>query len=448
MSLSCVRQLCGDGLTCEGQHQHQHVSGSTGANVRVGSDSINVSQEHNATAQPPCGAGGGHYITIYESELCVMAGLSATWGEHETAGSLFGLWTHGGRPTVVLVTGPGPMALHSSVHCQHDVEFFHSIRDLIENSTGMQHIGDWHGHHYLGLERPSQGDLGQIQAVTSKNHCSLWCGIITTALRNSRSDPSSPQSRQRIVRSSPPEIKINAFMYLDPQAGVYVPAAMHVLQGFSPVRMALLSSGKLDPIAIGEHGLYYPLNSICYRRARIYRAASMEPPILATLTDHIRQLPELVRTNIELRPFAGFVTIAVPLTGNRIAYIAVGDTPPHSALAVHVKSTADGKYNDVSDTILAGSRNLGVKQVYDRLTGEDTKESVSPTPAEPQPPEKTASTCVPEKKATRKPASKSTLKQLCKRIVGRVGKKTARKADVQTHAGKRARGGRTRDVGS
>ncbi len=223
---------------------------------------------------------------------------------------------------------------------------------------------------------------------------------------------------------------------------------MHVLQGFSPVRMALLSSGKLDPIAIGEHGLYYPLNSICYRRARIYRAASVEPSILATLTEHIRQLPELVRTNIELCSFTGFITIAVPLTGNRTAYIAVGDIPPHSALAVHVKSTTTGEYKDVSDTILAGSRNLGVHQVYDRLTGEDTKESVLPTPAEPQPPEKTAGTGVPEKKATRKPASKSTLKQLCKRIVGRVGKKTARKADVQTRAGKRARGGRTRAVGS
>ena len=37
------------------------------------------------------------YITIYESELQVTAGVSALWGSNETGGMCFGLRTHGGR---------------------------------------------------------------------------------------------------------------------------------------------------------------------------------------------------------------------------------------------------------------------------------------------------------------------------------------------------------------
>jgi hypothetical protein len=391
--------------------------------------------------------GGAHYLIIYESELRVMAGLSAEWGEQETAGSLFGLWTQGGRPAVLLVTGPGPKAIHSSVHCQHDVEFFHTIRDIIEPSTGLQHAGDWHGHHYLGLERPSEGDLGQVRAVTSKNRCPRWCGIITTVCRNDGSDPSPHRSRQWNVDSSPPGIKISAFLYLDPQAGVYVPAALQVVPGISPVRMALLSSGKLDPTAIGEQGLCFPLQKIRYMLASVDRTTSAAPPVLATLAEQLRQLPESARTKIELRSSTGIVTIAAPLADNHTAYIAVNDTPPHTALAVHVKSTTDGELRDVGDTILAGNHDLRVDQVYSRLASLGKGESMPPTPTTPQLPEDTAGTGTAEKKSMRKPASKSKLKELCKRIVGRVGKKTARKAEVRTHSNKRTKGGRTGVVG-
>ncbi|MDM8008456.1 MAG: hypothetical protein QUV05_20145 [Phycisphaerae bacterium] len=447
MSWSFVRRRYGDDSMFEKRDRLQQAVDVDGRTGCIGSDSLEASAECGAATTCLARDSGVQYIIIYESELRVMAGVSAEWGEQETAGSLFGLWTQGGRPAVFLVTGPGPKAIHSSVHCQHDVEFFHAIRDIIEPSTGLQHAGDWHGHHYLGLERPSEGDLGQVKAVTSKNRCSRWCGIITTVCRSDGSDP-SPHRSQRNVDSSPPGIRISAFLYLDPQAGVYVPAALHVLPGISPVRMALLSSGKLDPTAIGEQGLCFPLQGIRYMPASVDRTTSAAPPILATLAEQLRQLPESARTKIELRSSTGIVTIAAPLADNHTAYVAVNDTPPHTALAVHVKSTTDGELRDVGDTILAGNRDLRVDQVYSRLASLDKGESMPPTPTKPQLPEDTAGTGTAEKKSTRTPASKSKLQELCKRIVGRVGKKTARKAEVRTHSGKRAKGGRTGAVGS
>ena len=68
-----------------------------------------------------------HYIVIYESEFRIIAGISAQWSRRglETGGELFGLWTHGQRPFILLVTGPGHDAVHQPAYFSQAMHFFH-----------------------------------------------------------------------------------------------------------------------------------------------------------------------------------------------------------------------------------------------------------------------------------------------------------------------------------
>lgn len=96
---------------------------------------------------------------IYRSELDYLSRCIADYPECETGGHLFGYWTVQGVPVILYATGPGSNCMHGSVECHHDHEYYTRIRDILENTIALQHIGDWHSHHQLSLNHPSGGDV-------------------------------------------------------------------------------------------------------------------------------------------------------------------------------------------------------------------------------------------------------------------------------------------------
>lgn len=101
---------------------------------------------------------------IYSSELDYLSRCIADYPECETGGHLFGYWTAQGVPVILYVTGPGPNCMHGSVECHHDHHYYTQIRDVLENTIALQHIGDWHSHHQLNLNHPSGGDVRAMLA--------------------------------------------------------------------------------------------------------------------------------------------------------------------------------------------------------------------------------------------------------------------------------------------
>ena len=99
---------------------------------------------------------------IYSSELDYIARCIQDFPNIETGGQLYGAWTASGAPRVIYAIGPGPNANHQSTFFNQDVEYLQNIGAKLKE-YGLQHIGEWHSHHHLGLPHPSGHDAHTMQ---------------------------------------------------------------------------------------------------------------------------------------------------------------------------------------------------------------------------------------------------------------------------------------------
>lgn len=118
-------------------------------------------------------------IYIYESELCAIAQQVAQFPDRETGGDCFGLWTHQGCPVVQCVIGPGENARADRTSFYQDAAYL-SEEGLRLQAHGLQHIGQWHSHHCLGLSSPSVHDDTTIFSAMGSYGLSRFCLLIAT----------------------------------------------------------------------------------------------------------------------------------------------------------------------------------------------------------------------------------------------------------------------------
>lgn len=107
----------------------------------------------------------GFKVLIHQSELDNLAGWVLECPDRETGGDLFGFWTHSGSPTVQLVLGPGARARHEDTAFFQDADHLQQVGEYVQSRYGLQHIGDWHSHHRMGLAEPSSGDVSTARRV-------------------------------------------------------------------------------------------------------------------------------------------------------------------------------------------------------------------------------------------------------------------------------------------
>lgn len=95
---------------------------------------------------------------IYQEELDHIAGWVEEYPDLETGGDLFGFWTHSGFPVIQFVLGPGQNSRHNPASFYQDREHLIKAGGILRTKHGLQHIGEWHSHHQMGLAQPSGGD--------------------------------------------------------------------------------------------------------------------------------------------------------------------------------------------------------------------------------------------------------------------------------------------------
>ncbi len=167
-------------------------------------------------------------VTIHESDLDTLAGLVMRYPDRETGGNLFGFWTHSGFPAVQLILGPGPGARHETMAFFQDVSFMATQGTRAQTAFGLQHIGDWHSHHTLGLAEPSRGDVQTILRTLDTCGFARFVALIATV---------------RLDQT----VHINAFLFETgfpaPHRGTWV-----ILPGSSPIGEAARERGVTDAI--------------------------------------------------------------------------------------------------------------------------------------------------------------------------------------------------------
>ena len=99
---------------------------------------------------------------IYKSELDFISRCILDYKNIETGGQLFGYWTADGSPVVIYAIGPGANANHQVAFFNQDIDYLLNIGNILVHHYGLQHIGEWHSHHKLGLAQPSGHDASTM----------------------------------------------------------------------------------------------------------------------------------------------------------------------------------------------------------------------------------------------------------------------------------------------
>lgn len=99
---------------------------------------------------------------IYKSELDFISRCILDYKNIETGGQLFGFWTADGSPIVVYAIGPGANANHKVAFFNQDLDYLVNVGTVLVHHYGLQHIGEWHSHHKLGLAQPSGHDASTM----------------------------------------------------------------------------------------------------------------------------------------------------------------------------------------------------------------------------------------------------------------------------------------------
>jgi len=210
-------------------------------------------------------------IVIWQSELAAMARLTTDWGNIETGGECFGLFSRAGRPTVLLVTPPGPRAIHQRARFVQDTDHLNRAIEKLYRRFGIQPGGTFHSHHTIGLNSPSSVDMGSARSLAEKTDSPGLFQIITTVEdvspnggtghRHGRAYHREGSSRakhgsggiiKRILHRLNPfdgqprhlchpgfKVRINAFVYPETPSSRYQGCPIKVLPGTSPFRDAI-----------------------------------------------------------------------------------------------------------------------------------------------------------------------------------------------------------------
>jgi len=154
---------------------------------------------------------------IYKSELDYISRCVLDYPNIETGGDLFGFWTHSGFPVIQYVIGPGQHANHQISFFNQDANYLYEIGNKLRETHGLQHIGEWHSHHKLGLAEPSSHDISTVCKAISIYNLSNFFLVITNILVNSTS--------------------INGFMFNKEMGRDFDYAGWVILEGSSPIRL-------------------------------------------------------------------------------------------------------------------------------------------------------------------------------------------------------------------
>lgn len=309
--------------------------------------------------------GGSGGVITFQSEINALGRLTAAWGDLETGGVLYGLWTFGLMLVVFLAIGCGQLAIHRRSYFENEPEFVMQTNTAIWERFGLQHVGDWHSHHHLGIDHPSSGDVHQVQSITTKNYAPRWVGIITTTHVPSAATKIHVPSWWPLRQAEVPDVRINAFMFPDPQTGRYVRVPVRVLPGVSPVRLAIRLSGMLEPWTIGDDAEQVPVGRIhCDLPVEQTASSAQADAVLNAIAEQIRELPAEIQSRVRLATTGSLVTVLVPLDEHRTVHLHIDQHCPDRVEAADLEYLETRRIQDVTTAVTDRRRSVRILDVF------------------------------------------------------------------------------------
>ena len=331
-----------------------------------------------------------HYMRLFRDDMQFMASDAYHWGNVETGGALYGLWTHAGRPVIMLATPAGPGACNQTAHFAQNPDHVFEVSQKLQEKFGIQYLGNWHSHHNLGMDHPSGGDVEQIHRVATKSNVSRMIQIVITCTQKRAPFFHTPKICQKIASSLINTMKVsslvneviepcsdsrdteeamcvNAFIYTDAKKGSYQRCPVTLLSETNPIRIALTGS-ELIQAGDMQPKKKFPLEAIAYEGVdQLHGSPSGQEMIPAFIIRQIDGLPDSVAKKVEVHVDHGILFLSVPI-GDKTIVVAYHDNPTECRIcSVGVVGDVDKQMTDMTDKVLKQGQFLPLSRIYERL---------------------------------------------------------------------------------
>lgn len=311
------------------------------------------------------------YLTIFENCLRFMAGDAYAHKKIETGGGIYLLWSHYGRPIVMLASSSGPGSCRETAHFAFDPDYVTMWNEKLQKMFAIQYGGNWHSHHGLGMDHPSRGDVGQIHHLASRCNIPQMVQIILTyedgdvnASKStgfcsiSRKTSRSLQKPKDAAKEVYPygkaisganvkctKIRVDAYIYTEAsKGGSYARIPLKVIHHPNPIRTALGGSEILH-IPGGEHYEDFPLDRIVYDKLEPDEASNnVDQSIPAALVKQLDEIPDEIISCAEIYTDKDLILVSLPLLNDCRVCVAYNLGKPllkiHSVHFVHQQTKA------------------------------------------------------------------------------------------------------------
>ena len=78
------------------------------------------------------------YVLTNQEEMDILSRFILDYKNIETGGQLFGYWTFDGKPVVLYVLGPGPMAGHHSAFFMQDLDYLRKCARILNVNDNVK----------------------------------------------------------------------------------------------------------------------------------------------------------------------------------------------------------------------------------------------------------------------------------------------------------------------
>jgi hypothetical protein len=321
-----------------------------------------------------------------------MGNIATSFGNIETGGDCFGLFSHAGRPVIALVTPPGPKAVHNYAHFRQDVEFTKRVGNFLSYMFGLNYLGNHHCHHDLGIKGLSRGDITSAHSIALKNGYTKMCQLVLTfedtaasktkidkcrccifkkrwhlCSKNASSRRSDSLGMEYDEDTKYPiymqkfSVRIHSFFYSDAMKEQPIRCSLKILPGKSPFRVALEQNKAIDI------GMKYTLMADSKIQYDVYEPINeSEIKLPEKIQYQLIKLSEMAAIESRIKLDDEFILISTPLAiGENVMTVAYKNIMPYQIAGVFLNQENNNSHPvDFTSKLLSQDYNCDLLEVY------------------------------------------------------------------------------------
>ena len=329
-------------------------------------------------------------VSIFQSELVNIAGLAASAKHTEIGGSLFGLFGSD-QIVIMLAIPPGPNAKMGRTFFHDDHRYIEMVSNLLWNTFSIEFVGSQHSHK-INLDRPSLRDIQATHSIASRNGFKRLCQLIISFTssketahaivsendhcfqENSNFCTDLVQTPERLFNPhhTPNHqiqaVRINAFVYLDPEQGQPIRCGLRVIPGESPIRKALRQT-SVKPRLSAQYA--FPLPHIKYDILKYDRGTiCANHNISRRISDQLLKLPKYVVDGAKVKFEKSYSILRLPILEKSTLFIVYRTHPKDEVTAVYLSNNETTQTTlDVTKIAIHGPYTK-ISTIYNRMLRE------------------------------------------------------------------------------